>query len=131
VLNTALTELKYPDRDGTAVEFAIDPEAFHSAFAADLPADRARVMALTQRPVAALAFTEPSGPPAWRSLPSWAVVATSDKAAGSDVVLQMARRAGAQITEAEGSHVIMVSKPQVVVEVIQAAHAALAVAGRS
>jgi pimeloyl-ACP methyl ester carboxylesterase len=125
VLSAALTELKYPDGGGTAVEFAIDPEQFHAAFAADLPADRARVMALTQRPVAALAFSEPSGPPAWKTLPSWAVVPTSDKAAGSDVVLRMAQRARAQTTEVAGSHVIMVSQPQAVIQVIQAAHAFL------
>jgi pimeloyl-ACP methyl ester carboxylesterase len=125
VLSAALTELKYPDASGTAVEFAIDPEHFHAAFAADLPAHRARVMALTQRPVAALAFSEPSGPPAWRVLPSWAVVATGDRAAGSDVVLRMAQRAEARITEVEGSHVIMTSQPQTVVQVIRSALASL------
>jgi len=49
-------------------------------------------------------------------LPSWAVVATGDKAAGADVVRAHARRAGADIVEVEGSHVIMISKPQVVSE---------------
>jgi hypothetical protein len=49
-------------------------------------------MAATQRPVAALAFTEPNGAPAWKNLPSWAVVATGDKAAGSDMVRSMAER---------------------------------------
>jgi hypothetical protein len=48
-------------------------------FAADLPAEQAAVMAVTQRPVAELAFTEPSGPPAWKSLPSWTVLASPDK----------------------------------------------------
>jgi hypothetical protein len=76
------------------------------------------VMAATQRPVAALAFTEPSGTPAWKSLPSWAVVATGDKAAGSDVVRSMAERAGATIVEADGSHVIMISRPRVVTDLI-------------
>jgi pimeloyl-ACP methyl ester carboxylesterase len=60
----------------------------------------------------------PSGPPAWKRLPSWAVVATDDKAAGTDIVRSMAQRAGADIVEVEGSHVIMVSQPQVVVDVI-------------
>ena len=96
------------------MEFVIDPERFHDAFAADLPAKQSAVMAATQRPVAELAFSEPSGEPAWKKLPSWAVVATGDKAAGSDVVRSMAERAGAEITEVEGSHVIMVSRPQVV-----------------
>jgi hypothetical protein len=75
-------------------------------------------MAATQRPVAAAAFAEPNGVPGWKNLPSWAVVATGDKAAGSDVVRSIARRAGAAITEVEGSHVIMISQPQAVTDVI-------------
>ena len=120
VLITALMQLQYPTGQGqeTAVEFAIDPEKFHDAFAADLPAEQTAVMAATQRPVAELAFSTPTGAPAWKNLPSWAVVPTGDKAAGSDVVRSMAERAGATITEAEGSHVIMVSQPQVVADVI-------------
>ena len=72
-----------------------------------------------------LAFGEPSGPPAWKRLPSWAVVATGDKAAGTDVVRAHAERAGAQITEVDGSHVIMVSQPDAVTQVIEAAIAAV------
>jgi pimeloyl-ACP methyl ester carboxylesterase len=127
VLMTALVPLQYPLGDGTqtAVEFAIDPAKFHDAFAADLPPEQAAVMAATQRPVAELAFSEPSGPPAWRSSPAWAVVATGDKAAGTDVVRSMAERARATITEAEGSHVIMVSQPGAVAEVIMTAAAAV------
>ena len=96
VLNTALVPLHYPTGQGaqTAVEFAVDPAHFHEAFAADLPAEQATVMAATQHPVAELAFSEPSGVPAWKTLPSWAVVATGDKAAGSDVIRSMAQRAG-------------------------------------
>jgi hypothetical protein len=75
--------------------------------------------------VSELAFGEPSGPPAWKRLPSWAVVATGDKAAGTDVVRSHAQRAGAQITEVDGSHVIMVSKPDAVTQVIEAAIAAV------
>jgi pimeloyl-ACP methyl ester carboxylesterase len=71
--------------------------------------------------VSELAFSEPSGVPAWKTLPSWAVVATSDRAAGTDVVRAHAERAGAAITEVDGSHVIMISKPDVVAEVIQSA----------
>jgi pimeloyl-ACP methyl ester carboxylesterase len=127
VLGTAQVALRYPAPDGapSATEFAIDPAMLHDVFAADLPAQQAAVMAVTQRPVSELAFTEPSGPPAWKSLPSWAVVASPDKAAGTDVVRWMAERAGATITEVEGSHVIMVSQPQAVTDVILAAVAAV------
>jgi pimeloyl-ACP methyl ester carboxylesterase len=128
VLNTAQVPLHYPtgDGEGTALEFAIDPAKFRDSFAADLPANTTAVLAATQRPVAEAAFTEPSGPPAWASLPSWAVVAVGDKAAGTDVVRWMAERAGATITEAEGSHVIMISRPDVVAGVILAAAEAVA-----
>ena len=85
------------------------------------------MIAVTQRPVAEAAFSDASGPPAWRRLPSWAVVATGDKAAGSDVVRAMAQRAGADIVEVEGSHVIMISQPQAVTDHIL--KAARAVAG--
>jgi pimeloyl-ACP methyl ester carboxylesterase len=123
VLNTALIPLQYPTGNGeeSALEFAIDPARFHDAFAADLPEDRTAVMAATQRPIAEAAFSEPSGEPAWRKLPSWAVVPTGDKAVGADVIRSMAERAGARITEAEGSHAIMVSNPQVVTETIMTA----------
>jgi pimeloyl-ACP methyl ester carboxylesterase len=131
VLNAALVPLKYPTGQGaqTAVEFAINPAQLHDAFAADLPAEQTAIMAATQRPVAELAFSEPSGVPAWKTLPAWAVVATGDKAAGSDVIRSMARRAGATITEVEGSHVIMISQPQAVTDVILTAVAAISEAG--
>ena len=127
VLNTALVPLHYPTGQGaeTAVEFAINPALFHDAFAADLPAEQTALMAVTQRPVSELAFSEPSRAPAWKTLPAWTVVATGDKAAGSDVIRSMARRAGATITEVEGSHVIMISQPQVVTDVILSAVAAI------
>jgi pimeloyl-ACP methyl ester carboxylesterase len=126
VLSTAQVPLQYPTGRGqeTAVEFAVDPAKFHDVFAADLPAEQSAVMAATQRPIAELAFSEPNGEPAWKKLPSWAVVAKGDRAAGADVVRSMAKRAGATITEADGSHVIMVSQPQVVADVILTAVAA-------
>jgi len=101
VLSTALVPLQYPTGQGaeTAVEFAVNLAHFHDAFAADLPA--------------------------WKTLPAWAVVATGDKAAGSDVIRSMAQRAGATITEVEGSHVIMISQPQAVTDVILRAVAAV------
>jgi pimeloyl-ACP methyl ester carboxylesterase len=127
VLNTALVPRQYPTGDGgSATEFYIDPAKARDAFAGDLSDQQAALIAATQRPVAEAAFSEPNGPPAWKHLPSWAVLATGDKAAGTDVVRSMAERAGATITEVEGSHVIMVSQPQAVAEVILEAVAAVA-----
>ncbi len=129
ILDSALVPLQYPTgQDGeTAVEFAINPELFHESFAADLSEEEAALMAATQRPAAELAFSEPSGPPAWKTLPSWTVVATGDKAAGADVIRSMAERAGADIVEVAGSHVIMISQPQAVTDqILKAAGAPVA-----
>jgi len=126
VLNSALVPHQYPTADGgTATEFSIDPAKARDAFAGDLSEQQAALIAATQRPVAELAFSEPSGPPAWKSKPSWAVVATGDRAAGTDVTRSMAERAGAAITELDGSHVIMISQPEAVTEVIMTAVAAV------
>ena len=132
ILGTAQVQYRYPAGPGgqTAIEFAIDPAKLREVFAADLPAEQAALMAATQRPVAAAAFTDPTGPPAWKKLPSWALVATSDKAAGTDIVRSMAQRAGADITEVEGSHVIMISQPDAVAALIVKAAQAVANPGR-
>ncbi len=119
LLGSAQVPRRYPTANGaTAVEFAVDPAKIHEVFAADLPDELTPLLAATQRPVAELAFSEPNGAPAWKALPSWAVVALSDKAAGTDVVRSMAERAAATITEIEGSHVIMISQPDAVTDVI-------------
>jgi pimeloyl-ACP methyl ester carboxylesterase len=132
VLNSALVPRHYPSADGgSGTEFFIDPAKARDAFAADLSDHEAALIAATQRPVAELAFSEPSGPPAWRDRPSWAVVATGDRAAGTDVTRSMAERAGARITEVDGSHVIMISQPEAVTDVIMEAVAAVGAAAHA
>jgi pimeloyl-ACP methyl ester carboxylesterase len=128
VLTTALVPLQYPTGNNgeTALEFAIDPEKFHDVFASDVPDAESDAMAAAQRPVAELAFSEQNGVPAWKTLPTWAVVATGDRAAGTDAVRSMAERADATITEVEASHVVMVSHPQEVADVIETAAAGVA-----
>jgi pimeloyl-ACP methyl ester carboxylesterase len=76
------------------------------------------VLGASQRPVAAAAFDDATGVPAWKTLPSWAVVGTGDKAAGADITRQHAQRAGSQLTELNGSHLTFVAQPQVVADVI-------------
>jgi len=127
VLGTSLLPLMYPTGEGaeTAVELVINPMFFHEAFAADLPMKTTAAMSAFQRPAAELAFSEKCGVPAWKTLPSWAVVPTGDKAAGTDVLRTMATRAGAKITEIEGSHAIMISQPQAVADVIFSAIASV------
>jgi pimeloyl-ACP methyl ester carboxylesterase len=128
ILAPALRPTDYPVGSGSEVmaELSIDVAAFREAFAADLPEQQAAVLARSQRPVSVAAFGEKTTAPAWKKLPSWAVVATKDKAAGADVVLSMARRAGADITEVDASHVPMMSQPGVVTDVILKAVKAVA-----
>jgi len=122
-LGPALVPAQFPTGNGeeTATELYVNSASFYEVFARDLPERQAAVLGASQRPVAASAFEEKSGVPAWKTLPSWAVVATGDKAAGADVLLSMAKRAGADILEIDGSHVIMISQPQAVTDVILAA----------
>jgi pimeloyl-ACP methyl ester carboxylesterase len=127
ILNPLLIERQYPtgSAGATAPEYTIDPAHFRRVYAADVSEERTRLMAVTQRPIAGAAFADTSGPVAWKTLPSWAIIATEDVGAGTDIVRSMAQRAGAQVTELTGSHAIMVSQPQAVTEVILSAAAAV------
>jgi pimeloyl-ACP methyl ester carboxylesterase len=120
VLTTAVLQKQFPTGQGseTAVELIIDPARFREVFTADLPQLESDVYGLSQRPIAASALGDETGHPAWKDHPVWAAVGTADKAAGADVVRSMAERAGAEITEIEGSHVIMISQPDAVTAVI-------------
>lgn len=131
ILNPLLIERHFPTGlDGeTATEYTIDPAHFREVYAADVPEERTRLMAVAQRPIASAAFADTSGSVAWKTLPSWAIVATEDVGAGTDIVRSMAQRAGAQVTELKGSHAIMISQPQAVTDVILSAVAAVAPAG--
>jgi hypothetical protein len=111
----------YPLPGGeTAVELTIAPELYRSAFAADLPSEVTDVLAVMQRPFAAI-FEDRAQAAAWKTLPSWAVVATADNAIHPDAERHMARRAGAETIEVEASHSIALSQPGAVVELIQTA----------
>jgi pimeloyl-ACP methyl ester carboxylesterase len=118
----------YPLPDGeTAVELTIRPELYRPAFAADLPSEETEVLAVSQRPFAAI-FDDRAQAAAWKTLPSWAVVATSDKAIPPDGERHMAKRAGAQTIEVDASHSIALSQPAAVAELIRTAVAATSAA---
>jgi pimeloyl-ACP methyl ester carboxylesterase len=127
VVLTALIPHQYPTGKGTetATEFVIDPARFQEVFAADLPRSQTDLLAATQRPISEVTFAEPTTSPAWKSLPTWAVVATGDKTLGTDVVRFCAQRAEATIVEVEASHEVMISQPQAVTDVILTAVAAV------
>ncbi|MER5890545.1 alpha/beta hydrolase [Streptomyces sp. NPDC001941] len=105
----------------TGTDVFLDPERFRAAFAADVPVSDAAVMAASQRPIAVEAFGQPTRRTAWKTLPSWALVATQDQAIGPALERFMARRAGARITEVRGSHAVMVSHPGAVTRLIEQA----------
>jgi pimeloyl-ACP methyl ester carboxylesterase len=113
----------WPSRlpDG-GTEFTIDPSGFHEAFCADLPDAEAAFMAISQRPLSGVAFGEKAPTPAWRTRPSWAVLPTTDGAIHPDVHRFSYDRMGATVTVAEGaSHVVMLSRPAVVADVVREA----------
>jgi pimeloyl-ACP methyl ester carboxylesterase len=91
---------------------------FHDCFANDLPASQAAVLAATQRPIAFSAGSEPSGPPAWKTIPSWALFGRIDLVIPPAELRFMAQRANAHITEIRASHLSLVSHPAAVERVI-------------
>lgn len=126
LLGPNLRPQEYPLPDGTVGhELYIDQAAFHDVFCADLPAEQAAVMAVSQRPGADIGFGEPSGPAGWKTLPSWAVIATADMTIGVSGERLMAERAGAITVEVDASHVVMMSQPEVVADTILSALATL------
>jgi pimeloyl-ACP methyl ester carboxylesterase len=109
-----------PRRDGTT-ELAIVKERFHDQFCADVPAERATRMAVSQRPITQEALQEPSGDrPLWREHPSWFLIGTEDRNIPAAVQRFMAERAGARqtIEIAGASHAAAVSKPCAIADLI-------------
>ncbi|MFE6484831.1 alpha/beta fold hydrolase [Streptomyces sp. NPDC057757] len=126
-LEGALLTRPFPLPDGTrfGIDGYIDPAKFHDVFAGDLPHSTTRVMAAAQRPGSVGGLASGSGVPAWKSLPSWFVIPTADKVIPAELQRFMARRAGSTTVEVRGaSHVVMMSRPDVVVRQILAAHRA-------
>lgn len=116
-----------PDPTGGEEPVATIQQAlFAHIFAGDLPAAIAKEMSVSQRPAALALLVEPSGPPAWKTIPSWYIVAGKDHAIGTQVEEIMAKRIHAHTTVIRGaSHVVMISHPEAVTQMIlKAAHAA-------
>jgi pimeloyl-ACP methyl ester carboxylesterase len=105
--------------DGS-VEISIDPVQFPDAFAADLRAEDAAFRAISQRPLSAAALDEPATAAAWRTKPSWAVFGSADGPVNPELQRWQYDRAGSAVTEVEGaSHLLMLSKPEIVAGVIR------------
>ena len=119
-----LTVVPFPGAPAGVGDAYITQSAFPSCMANGLPADVALAAAADQAPIATIALTQPTGVPAWETIPSWAVVGTADHAIPPALQLAMAENAHSQITEVKAPHLSMISDPGVVTSVIlQAVHA--------
>jgi pimeloyl-ACP methyl ester carboxylesterase len=100
-------------------DLTVLPERFADVYASDVDPAHAAVMAASQRPIEPAALGEALvGPPAWRTLPSWAVVSTLDRSLPPAILRFMAERAGSHVVEVEASHAVPVSQPEAVNDVI-------------
>lgn len=118
----ALVYTKYPipgAEDGTDV--SVDVEKFPAIFAAGVDPTRARVLAVSQRPLAGAAFAEKAPVAAWKTKPSWGIVSTSDHTINPDVERFGYKRAGVKTTELDSSHLVMLAHPKEVVALIREA----------
>jgi pimeloyl-ACP methyl ester carboxylesterase len=106
----------------------LSEDDFVSHFAADVEPIRARVMYAVQQPLASSAFTDVMGAPAWKSVPSWYLVAQNDEAIPPDGERMFASRMGATTVEIPSSHVAMVSHPAEVTELVERAAEAVGAA---
>lgn len=107
-----------PPQDGFLF---LDRAKFAASFAADVPAADAAFMADSQVPWGVEALAGAVTAPAWKSKPSWYLVATEDKMIPPPAQQMMAKRAGATVVEVAGSHAIYVSKPDAVAKIIEQA----------
>jgi len=106
---------------GGDTDLYIKQSLFPSCFANDLSPKEGAVLASTQRPLAFSAFPQTSGVPAWKTIPSFYLVGTIDRAIPPFAQLFMAQRAHATIVQVKGSHLVMISHPEAVVDLINQA----------
>jgi len=113
-----LNVVPFPGAPSGVGDAYIKQSVFPSCMANDLPASEANVLAATQEPIATIALTQPTGVPAWKTIPSWAVVGTADHAIPPALQLAMSNAAHAHITTINASHLSMISHPSTVADVI-------------
>ena len=116
-----------PPRDGYLF---LDREKFRASFAADVDEDAAAFMADSQVPWGVEALSGTISDPAWKTKPSWYLVATEDKMIPPDAQRAMSKRAGSTVVEIKGSHAVYVSQPQAVASLIEQAAKGLEVMAR-
>lgn len=99
----------------------VDSTKFAADVGADLPPAQSQFMANSQMPIAAAACDAPVKVAAWRDKPSFAIVATADRALNPQLARWMYKRSGAKVTEIEASHLVYISRPAAVANVIESA----------
>ncbi len=99
----------------------IEQEHFAADFAADLPKDQAQFMAISQVPISTDAFTHKVTNPAWKTRPTWYMVATEDRSINPEQERMMAKRAHATMVEVKASHVAYMSHPKEAAKLIEEA----------
>src|SRR5271163_4793760 len=109
-----------PDSNGN---WWIDQEHFAADFAADIPKEKAAFMAMSQVPISTEAFTHKVTSPAWKTKPTWYMVATADRSINPDQERMMAKRANAKTVEVNSSHVAYMSHPKETAKLIEEAAA--------
>ena len=115
---TVFNFVPFPGAPQGVVDAYVKPGVFPGCFANGLPASEGAVLAATQRPLATSVLTDKSGVPAWKTIPSWAVIGTADHVIPVANQTFMAKRAGAHITDVNAGHLSLISKPSVVTRVI-------------
>jgi pimeloyl-ACP methyl ester carboxylesterase len=126
-LGTALRPVPVHGPAGqTTDDLYIEPEKFQAIFAADVPADAAALMAVTQRPILGDALADKATKAAWRTIPSWTLVTLGDLAVPAEAQRFMAQRAGSTVVEVDASHAVTVSRPVAVAQLIDEAARATA-----
>jgi pimeloyl-ACP methyl ester carboxylesterase len=106
---------------GAGVDGYIKKEVFRDVFAGDVPTATTDLMWAGQRAADVRTLQEPSGTPAWKSIPSWYLVARNDQVLPAAAQRFMAQRAGAQVREVSASHVAMIAQPAVTADLIKRA----------
>ncbi|WP_327179817.1 alpha/beta hydrolase [Streptomyces sp. NBC_01335] len=122
-LASALVYTPFPvegsDEPGTDV--SVVPESFPAVFAHDVDPGLAKILAVSQRPLAAQAFAEAAPVAAWKTKPSWGLVASADHTINPEVERYGYRRAGMSVVEVDSSHLVMLSHPEDVADLIEKA----------
>ena len=123
---TIFNAVPYPGAPSGDFDLYLKPDVYPSCFANTIAAEQAAVLAASQRPITLFASAEPSGSPAWKTIPSWYLVGTLDKVIPPYLQTFMAERANAHIVRVRAPHPAMISNPGDVANLIKTAAKAVA-----